>query len=388
MANDELVLLEALKKKAQQLNEEKKATEEIIRNGLIEKSIVFMDIVGSTEFKTRFKDNPETWILRVKQFSDILTDAVNFCNGKVVKYIGDEVMASFNNIHDAANLVGRVSEIEETLKSVTGFETRIKVTIDFGYVYELEFKNHNVLDPQGTAVDRCARIAKYAVGGEVISSASFVAKTPKLKWMKIGSVELKGLEKQVIYQLGKISITLDEIIDVKKEEYEKLLEELQDLKVSNSHYKEDINQLKQQIKEIGQKPIETFTENDDDWQEVAKAIGELRKIIEDAPVNSKYYARFIFLHCTGKNYEKYDISEGKIFNDLIENKLVNSDYDNGYYCLDITHRRNEKILELLEKIDRCLGKYLSENEQDPDDLFGWSMSDPEFWNKYIHYNVN
>jgi class 3 adenylate cyclase len=152
MPNEELGWLEDLNRKAQQINEQKTVAEKRIREGFKERAIIFMDVVGSTEFKTRYPEDPEVWILRVKQFSDLLSTAITKCNGKVVKYIGDEVMASFDNINDAKNLVARVSEIEDTLKTGTGFETRIKVTADFGYVYELEFENHSVPDPQGSPV--------------------------------------------------------------------------------------------------------------------------------------------------------------------------------------------------------------------------------------------
>src|SRR5262249_35673703 len=154
------------------------------RAGFIERAIVFMDVVASTAFKVEHSAHPEEWILRVRQFSELLAAAVQNCNGKVIKFIGDEVMATFENIYDAQNLVGRISEIEDNLKAATGFETKIKVAADFGFVYELAFEGHDAPDPQGTPVDRCARIAKFGVPNEVLASATFAEKTPQLKWEK------------------------------------------------------------------------------------------------------------------------------------------------------------------------------------------------------------
>jgi class 3 adenylate cyclase len=388
MPNEELGWLEDLNRKAQQINEQKTVAEKRIREGFKERAIIFMDVVGSTEFKTRYPEYPEVWILRVKQFSDLLSTAITKCNGKVVKYIGDEVMASFDNINDAKNLVARVSEIEDTLKTGTGFETRIKVTADFGYVYELEFENHSVPDPQGSPVDRCARIAKYATAGEVLSSAAFVEKTPQLNWKKVGVAELKGLGKQVIYQLEKVTVSLDEKIEIKKQEFERLDEMLQDIKTENSKLKEANNQLRAQIVNVGQKPVTTLenTATEDEWGQVSKAIIELKKIIKDAPGSSRYYARFIFLDCAGKGYEEYNKFEDKIFDDLIESNLVTSE-DERYYHLNDDHPRNKRVSTLLAKIEGGLVKYLEKNQPHPDDLFEWATTDPEFWEKYIGYHV-
>jgi class 3 adenylate cyclase len=388
MPNEELGWLEDLNRKAQQINEQKTVAEKRIREGFKERAIIFMDVVGSTEFKTRYPEDPEVWILRVKQFSDLLSTAITKCNGKVVKYIGDEVMASFDNINDAKNLVARVSEIEDTLKTGTGFETRIKVTADFGYVYELEFENHSVPDPQGSPVDRCARIAKYATAGEVLSSATFVEKTPQLNWKKVGVAELKGLGKQVIYQLEKVTVSLDEKIEIKKQEFERLDEMLQDIKTENSQLKEANNQLRAQIVNAGQKPVTTLenTATEDEWGQVAKAINELKKVIKDTPVSSRYYARFIFLDCAGKGYEEYNKFEDKIFDDLIESNLVTSE-DDRHYHLNDDHPRNKRVSALLAKIEGELVKYLEKNHPNPDDLFEWATTDPEFWEKYIGYHV-
>lgn len=388
MANDTLSWFEEITAQAKEIASKKESAEKAIREGFKEKAIVFIDVVGSTEFKTRYPDNPEIWILRVKQFSALLASAIKQCNGTVIKYIGDEVMGSFTNLNDAKNLVGRIAEIEETLKTGTGFETRIKTAIDCGPVYELEFEGHSVADPQGSTVDRCARISKYAVAGEVLASAYFVEKTPQLNWKKVGSVELKGLGKEVVYQLERVSVSLDEKIEIKKEEYDKLKEDIQESRTENSQFKEKLRQLKEQLEKAGQKPIIPGIDDDqeDDWITVENAINNLTKVIEDAPVSSKYYARFIFLDHAEKGREEYNRYEGKVFNDLIEANLVISD-DDKYYSLNNDHPRNKKVSQLIAIIDKELNDYLDTNEKDENDYFEWSTTDAEFWGKYIGYDV-
>ena len=386
MPNDEVLWFEEILKQAEELASKKKSAEKAIREGFKDKAIVFIDVVGSTEFKTRYQENPEIWILRVKQFSELIASAIRQCNGSVIKYIGDEVMGSFDNINDAKNLVGRISEIEQTLETATGFETRIKTTIDFGSVYELEFDGHHSADPQGLVVDRCARISKYATEGTVLASAEFVENTPQLDWKKVGSVELKGLGKEIVYQLERVSISLDEKIEIKKEEYDKLKENLQELKIETSQLKEKVRLLQNQLQEIGQAPIVSSVEQDVSWTLVEKAIINLKKVIDEAPGSSNYYARFIFLYHSGKGGERYNRYEGRIFDDLIESNLVESD-DNSYYSLNYDHPRNKRIFELISILDKELYTYLSENEQDNEDLFEWNTSNAEFWVHYIGYNV-
>jgi class 3 adenylate cyclase len=147
---NDLKLLEKVKERAEELRKEKAKAVDRIRKGFVKRAIVFMDVVGSTAFKVDHREEPEVWILRVQQFSELMASAAESCNGTVVKYIGDEIMVSFENAYDAQNLIGRVAEIEKNLKTGTGFETRLKVAADYGAVYGLNFDGHEPPDPQGT----------------------------------------------------------------------------------------------------------------------------------------------------------------------------------------------------------------------------------------------
>ena len=70
-AND-LDLFEDVKQRARELEAEASLIEQQIRSGFVELAIVFIDVVGSTAFKQEHAENPETWILRVRQFSELL----------------------------------------------------------------------------------------------------------------------------------------------------------------------------------------------------------------------------------------------------------------------------------------------------------------------------
>lgn len=387
--NEELEFYEILKDKAKELQLEEEKAKKKIREGFINRAIVFIDVVGSTAFKKKHNDNPEIWILRVKQFSEMIAEAVIRCNGTVVKYIGDEVMASFENINDAQNLITRINELEDSLKSGTGYETQVKVAADYGLVYELKFDNHSILDPQGTPVDRCARVAKYCVPGEVLASTSFVEKTPKLNWKKVGATDLHGLGRQIIYQLEHVTISLEERIEIEKSKYDNIIEAIDDLKTENSKLRDINHQLSVQLKELGEKPntdSDLTDDNDTEWDKILEKISELKKYINQAPGSSRYYARFIFLYESSKGDEQYNVFENKVFDELIESNLVVETND-GWFCLNSDHPRNQKVLSIVSSLENLLRKYLSENDPDPDDLFEYSLSDSEFWSTYIDFDV-
>lgn len=199
MANEKVKRLESIKKEVERLQREKENTIKSIKKDFREKIVVFIDMVDSTQFKTEHADEPDVWILRLFQFSNIVASAIQGCKGIVVKYIGDEVMGVFENVNDAKNLIGRIDEIEQNLKKTTGYETRVKITIDYGPVYMMNFEGHVSPDSQGLTVDRCARIAKYNRRSCVLASVDFKDKTSDMKWHNLGKVNLKGIGEEYIY---------------------------------------------------------------------------------------------------------------------------------------------------------------------------------------------
>ena len=164
------------------LNETLKNQDEVIkniRNGFEDVAVVFIDLVDSTKFKIVNQDEPEIWISRLKIFCDVVREFIEDCNGKVVKYIGDEVMAVFDReskIKDAINFIQRIKDIENTIYDITKSKTEIKVALDYGEVFLLSYEGHKELDPQGTPIDRSARIAKHSKPTTILTTYEFVKK--------------------------------------------------------------------------------------------------------------------------------------------------------------------------------------------------------------------
>lgn len=388
--NDALAWLESLKRRAEELHAEESTIIQRIREGFVDRSIVFIDIVGSTQFKVAHKEKPEVWILRIRQYSSLIEEAIKGCKGTVVKYIGDEVMATFENIYDAQNLICRISEIEANLVKATGYETRIKIAVDYGPVYEIEFDGHDANDPQGTPVDRCARIAKYGQAGEVLSSDSFARETPKLDWKEVGATDLKGLGEQVIYQLGRISVNLEPMVEIKQKDISMLKDENKELNDKCVILIGQNKALEHQLKEAGKQPISEalygVPEKDVKWLVVLQRVKTLKSLIEEAPGSSGKYARFIFLHYSHSRGSDYDSFKENVFDELIESNHVIGD-SSGYFWLNPEHPRNQKVMKEVKGVEKALNDYLLKEDKEPSDLFEWSLKDPEFWNKYIGFNV-
>lgn len=399
-ANEDLAKLEEVKERMVEIKEEEDAILERIRNSFRDSVVVFIDMVGSTQFKVDHSDRPETWVLRVQQFSDVIAEYVEKLGGIVVKYIGDEVMAVFDDdsrINDACNLVVRAEEIEGNLADITGVETRIKVAIDKGEVCFLKFDGHEPIDPQGTAIDRCARIGKKAVPGAVLASADFVKECPPgYSWKEAGTVDFKGLGATVVYQMGdRITVDMAPKTEIAEAELRRLRErastaesQYQKLEIEMGQLAEMNEGLQQQIRDLDAEPSKensvTYEDEEDEtteWDAIEADISELKKLIERGPAPAGDHARFIFLKQSDHG-DKYNSYEGRTFDQCIESKLV-EDRGNGYYYLNEEHPLNEKILEVAWRLREKLEKY----ERDDDDLYTYDLDDPEFWANQIGYYV-
>lgn len=403
--NPHLDNLELIQQKVLEIINEKESIVKEIRHGFVECVVVFIDLVESTKYKIENINEPEKWILRVKQFGDIIKEYIDNSNGKVVKYIGDEVMGIFDmqtKIDDAISLILRIKNIESNLTEITGTDTRIKIALDFGNVFLIKYDGHDELDPQGTPIDRCARIGKYCEAGTVLSSYEFVSHCsfPK-QWIKLGNIEMKGLGTNSIYQFGeqtieirkKVEILEDDLVAL-KQSIEKLNEDNQAFLLNEKELISTVEQLQNQLKEIGEKPvIETDfnneteeQESEKDWEVIKENIKKIKKIIHDSGVPKSEYARFLFLYQKGLP-DEYNVFKNRTFADSIEKDLVQQD-SNDRYELNMSHKRNQKVIKIIEETENMIISY--ENKYgsiDDEDLYEHSFSNADFWADWIEINV-
>ncbi|ERM80344.1 hypothetical protein P872_13455 [Rhodonellum psychrophilum GCM71 = DSM 17998] len=401
----QLDTLEAIRQRKEEIIAQETETIKNIRAGFQETVVMFIDMVDSTKFKTANVETPEKWILRVRQFSEIVREYISECGGRVVKYIGDELMAVFpraSKINDAINLLNRIKDLQRDLSEITGEPTTIKIALDFGQVYFLEYDGHNEPDPQGTPIDRCARISKYCRPGTALTSFELVKNSDNTRlWSLVGEAELKGIGTTRIYQFGESTIEIKETTEIPITDLttlkEKINKQQSDLENITLQFKEaeSINgELAQKLKEAGEKvPEDLIIQNEDDdneceqnWDRIKSKISALKKMIYDCPSPQYEYGRFLFLHMQDEYWE-YNSYTGDTFDTSIESNLLRVTGEK-YYKLDTSNRRNKKAIELMDEIEFDLEKFESECREDNDnDLFDYSLKSPEFWSKYVGITV-
>lgn len=182
-----------------------------IRSRLTKETVVFIDMVESTKLKTGNKNNPDIWIYSIYRFYEIVSFFIELWNGKVVKFMGDAVMARFpgeDQISNAVHFIKGLSTIEENLREATDKKIQIKIAVDYGdaYLFTHDEKIQKEDDVIGPVSDRCSRISKDQEASTVVSCGEFVRVSRKsgLKWEKIREEQLKGIKGVTkIYRLKK-----------------------------------------------------------------------------------------------------------------------------------------------------------------------------------------
>ena len=164
------------------------------------RSIMFTDIVGSTEMTSRHGDDAAIAMLGTHDL--IVRTSINDHDGREVKHTGDGIMAAF---HSAANAVKSACRIIGELNGHNSagpeFPVIVRIGISAGEPVE------QASDLFGSTVQLAARLCAQAEPGQVLVSnvVSDLCLGKNLKFYDAGECELKGFE-------GKIPTRAVEII--------------------------------------------------------------------------------------------------------------------------------------------------------------------------------
>jgi class 3 adenylate cyclase len=169
--------------------------------------VIFVDLVGSTEYKDRHPSE-DVWLPRLAAFLAGVSRIIAF-KGRVVKYVGDEVMGVFEGDSSVLDAEHAIEEILAFCLGSGDLELRAKVGLDAGAVSMLDFRDFGTSatrilgDPQGVVVDRCARIVGRALPNTALASEGFwkLSKS-RPRWRFAGRMQAKGIQRPVrVYQL-------------------------------------------------------------------------------------------------------------------------------------------------------------------------------------------
>ncbi|MDQ3265673.1 MAG: adenylate/guanylate cyclase domain-containing protein [Myxococcota bacterium] len=153
-----------------------------------ELAVMFTDIVGSTQYFEQKGDIAGMQLLR--RHNALLFPRVDHAGGRIIKTIGDAIMAVFD---DAESAVRCAQAMQQTLASeerAPGVEPiRIRIGLHFGRAFTTE------KDVFGDTVNTAARVAHEAQAQEIVVSqgvAELLAARGGFSLKPRGSVALKG----------------------------------------------------------------------------------------------------------------------------------------------------------------------------------------------------
>nr|WP_255216452.1 adenylate/guanylate cyclase domain-containing protein [Pseudenhygromyxa sp. WMMC2535] len=129
-----------------------------------EQTIVFTDIVGSTEFYAA-RGDPEAFVEVKRHFTEIYEE-VRDKGGAVVKTIGDAAMAAFNNPIDALRASAAILRRFHAEREDTSI--RLRVSLNTGPCIAVNLNSG--IDYFGTAVNLASKLQSLAAGGEIAMS--------------------------------------------------------------------------------------------------------------------------------------------------------------------------------------------------------------------------
>lgn len=149
-------------------------------------TLMFTDIEDSTKMATRLGDR--AWSSLIRAHDRTIGGIADRHGGVVVKTLGDGAMVAFNSTREA---VASAREVQRAFQSdVDGAQIRARIGLHVGDAV------HTGADYLGLAVNKAARVAAAARGGETLISDAvkmLLGESPELTFGEPFETELKGL---------------------------------------------------------------------------------------------------------------------------------------------------------------------------------------------------
>ncbi|MCP5267546.1 MAG: adenylate/guanylate cyclase domain-containing protein [Zoogloeaceae bacterium] len=149
--------------------------------------MLFADVSGSTRLYEKLGDNEA--LHAVDRCIKRMERSVEAFRGRVVKTIGDEVMAIFDSAEDAFQAASDMQVRITDLPPVSG----VKLAIRLGFHHGMVIEENN--DFFGDTVNTAARLAGLAKAGQALTSGDAIAQLPELlkqSTRDLDSISVKG----------------------------------------------------------------------------------------------------------------------------------------------------------------------------------------------------
>jgi serine/threonine protein kinase/class 3 adenylate cyclase len=173
--------------------------DEQLRQHKTNTAVLFTDVVASTKYFDRYGDT--AGFAMVERHAQLGASTVREFDGRVVKTIGDSVMAEFSDpvacVHAAIELQRKLYRVNEKLPERDRLQLRIGVNYGSCFLQEG--------DLFGDAVNLAARITKHTGPSQILISSSVhraIQKDQSLKCSSLGEMNFKGKEeKEEIFEV-------------------------------------------------------------------------------------------------------------------------------------------------------------------------------------------
>lgn len=155
--------------------------------------LVFADVSGSTRLYEALGDARA--LATVERCIGCMTQVTLLNRGRVVKTIGDEVMAVFDSAAQGMQAASEMQQrVDELPPPASGVKLSIRVGLHFGPAL---IENNDVF---GDTVNTAARMAGFAKAGQIITTAETVAALPeslRQSCREIDALSVKGKAENV-----------------------------------------------------------------------------------------------------------------------------------------------------------------------------------------------
>lgn len=151
-------------------------------------TVLFTDLVGSTELRTRVGDDAADDLRATHD--RLLGEAVEANEGEVIKGLGDGVMAAFPGAADAVACAVAMQQAVDLHNRTTGATLGLKIGVSVG---DARFEGGDLF---GTPVIEASRLCSVATGGQILCSdvvRAIAGSRGGHRYNAIGALDLKGL---------------------------------------------------------------------------------------------------------------------------------------------------------------------------------------------------
>src|SRR5688572_20932686 len=157
-------------------------------------TVLFTDLVGSTELRARLGEEAADELRR--KHDQLLAQAVDTNNGRVVKGLGDGIMATFAGAADAVGAAVAIQQAIDRLNRSSKEPVPLSVRVGLS-AGDVSFEDDDV---HGTPVVEAARLCTACSGGEILAAEVvriLAGSTGGHEIVSVGPLELKGLDRPV-----------------------------------------------------------------------------------------------------------------------------------------------------------------------------------------------